>query len=155
MIVLEFCLGLALGLVIGVLLMEWHQIQSSKKVKALLRDLKPDAPDSPLSFSSQLSLAIARQQKLHQQLEQQVESYRQVINIAPIGYLQVDDENQLLWYNHQALEMLGIPVDQPPKLPRLLLEVVRSYELDHLIEETRSHNKPRQRDWTLYPVSAD
>jgi two-component system phosphate regulon sensor histidine kinase PhoR len=37
----------------------------------------------------------------------------------------------------------------------LLLELVRSYELDALIEETRSSEKPQQHDWVFYPVSPD
>lgn len=80
---------------------------------------------------------------------------------APIGYLEVDDENQLLWINTPACQMLGIPVegqvgqDSSSATPRLLLELVRSFELDQLIEKTRRAQSPCQTDWTLNLVSPD
>ena len=76
---------------------------------------------------------------------------------APVGYLEVDEENQLLWSNTLACQMLGIAPDKTdnPTLPRLLLELVRSYELDQLIENTRQTRAPGQTDWTLNLVSTD
>ena len=38
---------------------------------------------------------------------------------------------------------------------RLLLEVVRSYELDRLIEQTRRQQQPMQQEWLFHPVSSD
>jgi two-component system phosphate regulon sensor histidine kinase PhoR len=37
----------------------------------------------------------------------------------------------------------------------LLLELVRSYELDQLIEQTREQQQPEVRDWVFHPASAD
>ncbi|MBE7385364.1 MAG: PAS domain-containing sensor histidine kinase [Leptolyngbya sp. SIO1E4] len=76
---------------------------------------------------------------------------------APVGYLEVDKENQLLWSNPLACQMLGIPYDDAdnPTPPRLLLELVRSYELDQLIEMTRQTKTSVQKDWVLNFVSLD
>ncbi|MDB9526702.1 HAMP domain-containing sensor histidine kinase [Oscillatoria sp. CS-180] len=77
---------------------------------------------------------------------------------APIGYLEVDDENQLLWINALACQVLGISSEIPasdPEKPRLLLELVRSFELDQLIENTRQAQTVCQQDWTLNLVSSD
>ncbi|NEQ46908.1 MAG: PAS domain-containing sensor histidine kinase [Leptolyngbya sp. SIOISBB] len=80
---------------------------------------------------------------------------------APVGYLEVDDENQLIWINPLASQMLGIPMvnqsGEPtsPLSPRLLLELVRSFELDQLIEQTRQAQRSCQRDWVLNLVSPD
>lgn len=80
---------------------------------------------------------------------------------APIGYLEVDDENQLTWINPLASHMLGIPeteslaTAQTALSPRLLLELVRSFELDQLIESTRRAQQPCQQDWVLNLVSPD
>ncbi|MGF1522733.1 MAG: sensor histidine kinase [Leptolyngbyaceae cyanobacterium] len=75
---------------------------------------------------------------------------------APVGYLEVDEENQLLWINTLACQMLGIPADKTDNpLPRLLLELVRSYELDQLIENTRQTRVPGRTEWTLNLVSTD
>lgn len=100
-------------------------------------------------------MAIARQQTQQQQLEQQLDTYQQILYTAPIGYLQVDDENRLIWCNPQARSLLGITQDPPSSKPRLLLELVRSYELDDLIEQTRNANGPCQNSWVFHPVSAD
>ena len=80
---------------------------------------------------------------------------------APVGYLEVDDENQLLWLNVLAGEMLGIsPINLSTasaagQSRRLLLELVRSFELDQLIEKTRQAQQPCQQDWILNLVSPD
>lgn len=80
---------------------------------------------------------------------------------APVGYLEVDDENQLLWINALAGEMLDIANTQPSKAPtqkrprRLLLELVRSFELDQLIEKTRRAQHACQQDWVLNLASPD
>ena len=84
-----------------------------------------------------------------------------LLQTAPIGYLEVDDENQLTWINPLASQMLGIPEaeslasPQTATAPRLLLELVRSFELDQLIEQTRRAQQPCQQDWTLNLVSPD
>ncbi|MBD2465826.1 PAS domain-containing sensor histidine kinase [Oscillatoria sp. FACHB-1407] len=146
-------LGFLLGLSIGLLLWWQQRSRSDAKIKTLVRTLRADE-ESGLSSTSQLTAAIATQQKIRQQLEQQLESYRQVLHSAPVGYLQVDDENRLIWCNERARELLHMTQEHSPR-PRLLLELVRSYELDHLIEQTRNNKKPCQSDWTFHPASPD
>jgi two-component system, OmpR family, phosphate regulon sensor histidine kinase PhoR len=149
--ILEFLLGLGIGLS----LLWWQRSRSDARLENLARKLRPDVTDSPFSSTSQLALAIGHQQKVQQQLEQQMETYRQLIQVAPTAYLQVDDENRFIWCNQQAQIMLGITPEIYPAQPRLLLELVRSYELDELIEQTRNTGKPCQSEWIFYPVSAD
>jgi two-component system, OmpR family, phosphate regulon sensor histidine kinase PhoR len=69
-----------------------------------------------------------------------------------MGYLRVDDENQLIRGNPPALELLNIQGYNAAE-PRLLLELVRSYDLDALIDQARSTGKSCQAEWTLYPAS--
>ncbi|WP_239112240.1 cell wall metabolism sensor histidine kinase WalK [Halomicronema sp. CCY15110] len=91
---------------------------------------------------------------------QPINSY-QLLQQAPVGYLEVDEENQLIWINPLASQMLGIPaISQDsdaiaPLTPRLLLELVRSFELDQLIEQTRQAQRSCQQDWVLNLVSPD
>lgn len=143
-----------LGLLIGVILLGWQRSRFNARLKRILRNLEPETAEFPFAPASQLALTIAHRQEAQQELEQQLETYRSILQTAPIGYLQVDDENRLIWCNLQARNLLGIPDTHPAK-PRLLLELVRSYELDDLIEQTRNVNKPCQSNWTFYPVSAD
>jgi two-component system phosphate regulon sensor histidine kinase PhoR len=143
-----------IGLGCGLLLLAWHRKKSNRKIKALLSDLRPEAARSPFSATSQLSLAIAYQQQVQASLEYQLATYRQLLQLAPIGFLWIDEENRLLWCNTEAHKLLNI-VPQDDQEPRLLLELVRSYELDTLIEEVRSSQEQRQRDWIFYPYNPD
>jgi two-component system, OmpR family, phosphate regulon sensor histidine kinase PhoR len=142
-----------LGLSVGLLLLGWQRSRFDFNLKTLLRKLQSH-PEPVLSSTAQLAAAIDHQQQIQQQFEQQLQVYQQILQLAPIGYLQVDDENRLVWCNPQSRMLLGIIQDCSPK-PRLLLEVVRSYELDQLIEQTRQAGKPQQQDWTFYPISPD
>jgi two-component system phosphate regulon sensor histidine kinase PhoR len=138
---------------IGLVALYWQQAHFRKVMKVLQQALQ--LPQEPLLYPTvQLSKAIFTQQQYLQELTWKVENYERIIHTAPLGYLQVDDENMLLMSNSTANGLLGILPEQYLK-PRLLLEVVRSYELDQLIEQTRTCGKPCQKDWVLYPVSPD
>jgi two-component system phosphate regulon sensor histidine kinase PhoR len=149
--VLDFLVGLAIGLS----LLGWQRSRANARLKKILHNLQPSIADSPFSLASQLSLAITQQQRVQQQLDEQLDTYSRILQAAPIGYLQVDDENRLLWCNTQARKMLGISQDTHGAKPRLLLELVRSYELDDLIEQTRNVGQPCRRSWTFHPASSD
>lgn len=143
-----------LGLAIGLVLLVWQQVYLSLKLKQLVQSLELDASEQQFFSMSQLNLAIVQQQKTHQSQHQQIEGLRFILLNAPIGFIQVDEENQLIWCNAAACQLLNIPRCELAK-PRLLLELVRSYELDQLIEQTRISQKICQQDWVFYPTSSD
>jgi two-component system phosphate regulon sensor histidine kinase PhoR len=140
------------GLTIGLLLLVWQRQRQDARLKQILGKLA-SRTQSPFPLASQVSIAVAQQRREQQDMLQELTLLRQILQAAPVGYLQVDDENRLLWCNPQARQILGIP-DAESK-PRLLLELVRSYELDALIEQTRDAEQPCQSSWTFYPMSAD
>ena len=113
-----------------------------------------DKSTRSLSVTSQLlrSLDLLRQRNLF--LEEQLSDWKAIASILPVGYLQVDEDNQLIWSNAPALELLDIQ-DYDMDEPRLLMEVVRSYDLDSLIDQARSSNKVCQREWNHYATSMD
>lgn len=149
--ILDFLVGLS----VGVLLLVWQHSRSSARLKRILQNLQCSTVDSPFPLTSQLSLAISQQRREQQQLEQQLDILWQILRFAPIGYLQVDDENRLLWCNAQGRQILGIAQESTWSKPRLLLELVRSYELDDLIEQTRNAGHSCRSNWTFYPPSSD
>jgi two-component system phosphate regulon sensor histidine kinase PhoR len=149
--ILEYFLGLSTGLAV----LWWRHSRSEARLRRVLRNLQSDVLESSFPLSSQLALAIAQQQKVQQQLQQTIHTYDEVLHNAPIGYLQVDDESRLIWCNAQAKQILGICQETCPKKPRLLLELVRSYELDDLIEKTRDAGELCQVDWTFHPANDD
>ncbi|NJL61599.1 MAG: HAMP domain-containing histidine kinase [Methylacidiphilales bacterium] len=146
-----FVLGLCLGLLLGVGFWVWQQYQLNRYLAQMLRPL---TARSPLSLSllliPRLRHEIALVKYQGQYLQQQLQTYQDLLEFAPIGYLQVDDENQLLWCNEQAREMLYLERWQPGQV-RLLLELVRSYELDRLIELTRDRTSLQIKEWEFHP----
>jgi two-component system, OmpR family, phosphate regulon sensor histidine kinase PhoR len=152
--ILSFILGISVGL-IGWM---WQRSRSEARLKVMAKNMGAGLINTPFSPNTQLSMAIAHQQILQQKLEQQVEDWQEILNRAPIGYLQVDDEHRLLRCNPQAQQLLSLPhsiLDEGATAPRLLLELVRSYELDQLIDQVLARNHHCQLDWTLHSVSHD
>lgn len=83
-------------------------------------------------------------------LQQEVSQCYRIFEHFPCGYLHVDADNQLLWCNHKAREILHLNRWQSGEV-RLLLELVRSYELDRLIEQTRINRTSQERSWEFHP----
>ena len=146
-----------LGLSVGLCFLVWRQVAANARQKLMLKKNRQRSWPDGGSLTSQLSSPIADQDHPVKSLEDQLEECRQILQSAPLGYLQVDDENQLLWCNAQASFLLHIeqPLRGYADGPQLLLELVRSYELDHLIDQTRQTQKPCQQEWVLHSVSPD
>ncbi|HEY9895267.1 MAG TPA: HAMP domain-containing sensor histidine kinase [Candidatus Sericytochromatia bacterium] len=143
-----------LGLVIGLVVLSWYHIQLTRQLRFLMSSFQPQVSRRSLVSVLRLRQAVAASVDAQEALLTDLETWRHLSLAAPIGILQVDEENQLIWCNAQAGQLLSI---QPPNSPtrRLLLELVRSYELDQLIEQTRVLRKPCQSNWTFHPVCAD
>ncbi|CAA9339215.1 Phosphate regulon sensor protein PhoR (SphS) [uncultured Leptolyngbya sp.] len=143
-----------LGLVIGLGVLSWYHIQLTRQLRFLMSSFQPQVSRRSLVSVLRLRQAVAASVDAQEALLIDLETWQHLSLAAPIGILQVDEENQLIWCNAQAGQLLSI---QPPIAPtrRLLLELVRSYELDQLIEQTRVLRKPCRSDWTFHPVCAD
>ncbi|MBK1990582.1 PAS domain-containing sensor histidine kinase [Sphaerospermopsis aphanizomenoides BCCUSP55] len=145
-----FLLGFILGLSIGLGFWLWQQVQLNGYLERVLQPLNSHADKIgfPLLPRLRQEMSMVRQQQ--QDLQLSLQTYQELLDFAPLGYLQVDEENQLLWCNQQAREILHLHRWQPGQV-RLLLELVRSYELDQLIEQTRDWQKPQVREWIFHP----
>ncbi|OUL23472.1 histidine kinase [Nostoc sp. RF31YmG] len=146
MLLLGFCLGLAVGVGFWI----WQQVQLDRYLERVLKPLNSHSSKVILPLIPHLRQEIALVKQQRQDLQQSLETYQQLLDVAPLGYLQVDEENQLLWCNQQAREILYLERWQPGQV-RLLLELVRSYELDRLIEQTRDCQQPRVKEWVFHP----
>jgi two-component system phosphate regulon sensor histidine kinase PhoR len=79
-----------------------------------------------------------------------------IVELSPIGYIQVDQDNRLAVCNQQAASMMGIANHQQGLIRKpFLLQLIRSYELDHLVELTRSRQQGSQVDWVFHPAIPD
>ena len=147
-------LGFFLGLAVGIGFWVWQQVQLNRYLGRLLRPLTSHSYKIGLLLIPGLRQEIAMVKQQRQDLQQSLQTYQDLLDFAPVGYLQVDEENQLLWCNRQAQEILYLQRWQPEQV-RLLLELVRSYELDHLIEQTRDRQKPQMGEWIFHPSCDD
>lgn len=142
-----------IGLSIGLALLAVYHAQFYRRLQQLAARLKADSRETIASSHLELTQAIAVQEKTLAQMERELKIWTQICHTAPFGFLQVDEDNQLVWCNPHACQLLGI--QHQTIRPRLLLELVRSYELDQLIELTRNAGRPCQSEWTFHPVSSD
>jgi two-component system phosphate regulon sensor histidine kinase PhoR len=149
-----FLFALLLGLSLGIGFHLWQRHQIDRQLKRIVQLLGDDAlGQTSLPLISSIRSEITRIKEQRQELVGELEVWQNLMDVAPIGYLIVDEENQLLWCNQQAQNLLKIDRWQPGQL-RLLLELVRSYELDRLLEETRNSQKPQVQEWTFYPTNS-
>lgn len=143
------CLGLGLGIAIA----GWQRLKFERSLERLQIPFPPDIKNTQLPSLWKLRRGMSWLADNNDRLLLEVECWRAVVNMAPIGYLQVDRDNYLQRSNATARSILGLS-DPGTTTPRLLLELVRSYELDRLIEKTRNTQEAQVRCWTFYPTSA-
>ncbi|NJL52363.1 MAG: hypothetical protein HC930_09385 [Hydrococcus sp. SU_1_0] len=131
---LAFFLGLAIGLGIYA----GKQYRFEQQLKKTLRSYAGNKDeDISLPLQSLIRRELSELDRQRQKLQQDRRAWQELIDQAPIGYLQVDADNQLLGCNQMAKELLRINSQRSQRV-RLLLELVRSYDLDQLIESTRN-----------------
>ncbi|HBK64560.1 MAG TPA: histidine kinase [Cyanobacteria bacterium UBA11166] len=150
MTLLAFILGLALGSGFGF----WQNRRLQRQQQQILDLLPKDTTSKSFPIISRLRQAIALADRERRILEEKLDRLEQLLEVAPVGYLQVDEENHLLWCNLEARQSLQIDRPQPGQI-RLLLELVRSYELDQLIERTRSQQHSIIQEWVFHPTCID
>jgi two-component system, OmpR family, phosphate regulon sensor histidine kinase PhoR len=147
-------LGFIIGLAIGLGLLASYRRRDDAKLKRLLSRLEDRQPLPAMGYDAQIASAIAEQQVHTEHLDEKLRDLRQVLQSAPIGYLQVDEESRLLWCNQRAQDYLDIEQGDYAQ-PRLLLAIVRSYELDQLVERTRQTQQMCEARWTFNSISTD
>jgi two-component system, OmpR family, phosphate regulon sensor histidine kinase PhoR len=141
----------------GLLLLGWQQQRYRRRERQLTTLVGVADGATALRRVEQLLEKQPKQQRQLRSLGSSRDTLEGILQVAPVGYLQVDDENRLVWCNDQANRLLSMnqPSTGTVQRQRLLLEVARSYELDALIEDARETQAPCQREWMLYQISPD
>ncbi len=146
MAAMEFVLGLGIGTVFY----WWQQYRFSKQLRRIVNSFSRQSDwEISLPPLSLMRRELYHQESQRQKLEEEKKSWQEILEKAPVGYLQVDQENQLLWCNQQARILLKIDRWREGEV-RLLLELIRSYELDCLVEATRKTQQPQEKEWVFY-----
>jgi two-component system, OmpR family, phosphate regulon sensor histidine kinase PhoR len=140
--------GLAIAAMAGYF---WHEAKISKQLQQILEivETADRHEDVSLPILSQLRRTATISRQRQQYLQQQLFSWQSLVEEAPIGYLQVDAEDRVTWCNHTARQLLQISQWHPSKA-RLLLELVRSYELDRTIAKTRKLQSSQELVWQFH-----
>ncbi len=141
-----------LGLIIGLSFLLWKQTQVNKQLSTIIESLSKFEQIKSLSKVGQVRRSVTLLNKEYDLLFTEKELLKNIIDIAPIGYIRVDQENHLVQCNQEAKKLLSIQRWNPEKR-RLLLELVRSYELDQLIQQTRKTGQILTREWDFYPTT--
>jgi two-component system phosphate regulon sensor histidine kinase PhoR len=137
--------GIGLGLA-GWFWQWWHLQQQAK---AMLTTVSEDAQDVSLSLLSLLRRGIAQARHQQQVLATDLQVWQRVVDEVPVGVLWVDRDDFVRVCNGQARSLLGLTAwnDQQD---RLLIEMVRSYDLDYLVSRARLTGQPQSREMELY-----
>ena len=117
-----FLLGFLLGLAVGLGFWVWQLVHLNWYLERLLQPLNSPSQkmtNIKLLLRPRLRQEIAIVNRQRQDLQQSLSTYQELLDFAPLGYLQVDEENQLLWCNQQAREILYLQRWQPGQV-RLL-----------------------------------
>jgi two-component system, OmpR family, phosphate regulon sensor histidine kinase PhoR len=139
-----------LGLAFGLGFYASKQYRFERQLKNTLRAYAGGKDeDISLPLESLIRRELSELDRQRQKLELDRRAWQELIEQAPIGYLQVDADNQLLGCNRTAKELLRINSQRSQRV-RLLLELVRSYDLDQLIESTRNTQSSQTKEWIFY-----
>lgn len=119
----------------------WRESVVKRQLQQVLSVMESavDREDISLPIVSQLRRRAIISQNQQAQLQQQLFGWQSLLEEAPIGYVQLDADNQVLWCNQTAQHLLQINKWDAGKAS-LLLELVRSYELDRFIDRIRSQS---------------
>ncbi len=150
-------IGLSIGLV-GMLILLW---QSRRRFSRQLQELGSlmhlALPlGSPEQMLSRLSRHLRQEELEWARQRRYLQDWQYLSHHLPWGYLRVDENNVVWECNPAAQRLLRISHWQPGI--KLLLEWVRSYELDQLIEATRRQEATapiQSREWIFYPSGGE
>ena len=138
------------GLAVGLGLWMWQKLRTERYLGKMPHNLPSRYSESDLPLIPQLQNHIYFLEQEKSELQAKLRDHQALLDLSPIAFLQVNEDNQLLWCNQQARKLLNLQRWQPEQV-RLLLELVRSYELDQLIEQTRNYQQPQLSEWVHYP----
>jgi two-component system, OmpR family, phosphate regulon sensor histidine kinase PhoR len=140
------------GVAIGWLISYLNQREINFQLKDILDSLSDyQGKRAELSIASLVRREVLYLKEKNKSLLRESQSWQDLLLKAPVGYLQVDSKNNLIWCNEYARKTLSIDRWQNGQV-RLLLELVRSSELDQLIEKTRALNESLNLSWVFYPI---
>ncbi len=167
--------GITLGIGIHLALRRRHQQTVKRLLERLVNNVGVEtlASVDPASTISVLTKAFRQKQTDLYTLSSLVTDWETLAQRLPLGFLQVDENNVVTHCNLKARQLLQIKQWRPHI--KVLLEWVRSYDLDQLIEQTRQQRQQltktegqdveldpeehlscsQMREWLFYPPGGE
>ncbi len=141
------------GFGLGLGLWFWSSRRAHRQLNELIALFPKQSHTQTMPPRIRLLKAVQSQQQSEQLLHQRIGLWRNILQAAPIGYLEVNREDCLYWLNTKAATLVNVdPHYYKSALKRPLLQVIRSYELDRLIEAVRHHQSSQYRDWMFHSL---
>ena len=141
-----------LGLVIGLSFLAWKSYQVNLQLNEILHSLSQIEQVNSFSKIAQVRRKVNRLNHNFYYTQLELNLYRQLIENLPLGYLRISKNNYLIECNSEAKKLLNIKRWEAQSL-RFFLELVRSYELDQLIQQTRKTQKKLVIEWQFFPTN--
>ncbi|WPF88384.1 HAMP domain-containing sensor histidine kinase [Cyanobacterium aponinum AL20118] len=145
---INFLLGLAIGLFIYF----WNVYRANCQLKEILYSLSEFDSVKSLSKIAQVRRGVNLLNNKFYYTQLELDVHHELIRKNPLGYLRIDANNCLIECNEEAKKILYIQ-RWNPQILRLFLELVRSYELDQLIQQTRKTQKRLTIEWQFFPTA--
>lgn len=151
MALLWFICGLGIGLAIWV----GSIYRFNQRLSNILQSRYGESTRSDLAPFSRLVRLLSEHHHQQQTFSGHIQKWQNILQTAPVGYLEVDGDDHLFWLNSRAGRLLNVDPHRPIiNANRHLLQVVRSYELDRLIKQVRQTQQGCQLDWTMPALPA-
>lgn len=139
-----------LGLIFGLSILGWRSYKINLQLNEILNSLSQIEQVGSLGTLAQIRRKVNRLNDNFYYTNKELELHHQLINNLPLGYFRINQNNYLIECNLKAKELLNIERWEPRSL-RFFLELVRSYELDQLIQQTRKTQKQLVIEWQFFP----
>lgn len=149
MAIVWFLLGFAVGCGLWIA----YSRRLNRRVAEMLQQLSDEAVPTQSASLARLHRLLNQHRTAQRDLQRQVAMWKEIVQAAPIGYLEIDGMDQLLWYNDKACRLLKIELPCQVVSGRLLLQVVRSLDLEQLVKDVRQAQQSSYRDWVMYVIS--
>ena len=137
------------GLGVGLLFFAWRSYSVDRRLNEILYTLSDIENIDGLNKFSQLRRKVNRLNNSFYYNKLELKLYQELIECLPLGYLRISRDNYLIECNPEAQKLLQIERWEPNSL-RFFLELVRSYELDQLIQQTRKTQKTLTIEWSFF-----
>lgn len=118
----------------------------------LVRSLPSPLEASSLPVWARLNRWIQQQQSYITDLSEQLQIKQAILKHSSVGFLRVNPQNQLVWYNPQAVQIFHAKLLSQKGNSLSLMQFVRSPDLEDLISKVRQQNCLCQEDWVMLTV---